>query len=126
MEWGRLYANLPTLIRVQAAENDGGAGWLLVQSMCYLTSAESEGFIPDTQIPCFGGPKLKQRVAALVREEIWVRDEKRPGYILNPEIWNEERNLSDAAERKRQYDRERIAAKRAAQRFAAANGHPDA
>jgi hypothetical protein len=124
MEWGRLYANLPTLTRVQAAETDGGAFGLLVESMCHCTSAESEGFIPDGQLRRFLSYK-PGRVAALVREELWLRDEKRDGYVLNPEIWNEERNLSDSAERKRAADRDRIAAKRAAARFAELNGHPD-
>lgn len=124
MEWGRLYARLPDDIRVQAAEASGGAFGLLVESMCYCTSAESEGFIPDSQLRRFLGFK-PGRVAALAREELWLRDEKRNGYTLNPEIWNEERNLSDSAERKRQADRERVAAKRAAARFAAQNGHAD-
>jgi hypothetical protein len=124
MEWGRLYASLPNNVRVQAAETSGGAFGLLVESMCYCTSAESEGFIPDSQLRRFLGYKAG-RVAALAREELWIRDEKRNGYALNPEIWNEERNLSDSAERKRQADRERIAAKRAAARFASQNGHAD-
>jgi hypothetical protein len=124
MEWGRLYARLPDDIRVQAAETNGGAFGLLAESMCYCTSAESEGFIPDSQLRRFLGFK-PGRVAALVREELWLRDEKRDGYVLNPEIWNEERNLSDSAERKRQADRERVAAKRAAARFAAQNGYRD-
>jgi hypothetical protein len=122
MEWGKLYASLPDHPRVQAAEDDGGAGWLLVQSMCYCTSAESDGFIPDTQIPRFGGPRLKQRVAALAREQVWIRDDSRRGYVLDPTIWSEEKNLSDQAERKRKADRERIAAKRATAR-ASQNGH---
>jgi hypothetical protein len=122
MEWGRLYARLPDDPRVQAAEDDGGAAWLLIQSMCYVTSAESEGFIPDTQVPRFGGPRLKQRVEALTREELWVRETARKGYVLDPVIWTEERNLSDAAERKRERDRLRIAAKRAATK-AGQNGH---
>jgi hypothetical protein len=124
MEWGRLYARLPDDIRVQAAEDSGGAFGLLVESMCYCTSAESGGFIPDSQLRRFLGYK-PGRVTALAREELWLRDDKRRGYVLNPEIWNEERNLSDAAERKRQADRERIAVKRAAARFAAQNGHAD-
>jgi len=124
MEWGRLYARLPDDIHVQAAETNGGAFGLLVESMCYCTSAESEGFIPDSQLRRFLGYK-PGRAAALAREELWLRDDKRSGYMLNPEIWTEERNLSDSAERKRQADRERVAAKRAAARFAAQNGHPD-
>jgi len=113
MEWGKLYANLPNDHRVQAAEDDGGAGWLLIQSFCYCTSAEQDGYIPDTQVARFGGPKLKQRVAALVREELWIRADGRPGYVLDPRIWTEERNLGDSAERKRAADRARIAARRA-------------
>jgi hypothetical protein len=123
MEWSRLYANLPDNARVQAAEDDGDAGWLLAMSFCYCTSAESGGFIPDTQVPRFGGRKLRQKVAALVREELWIRDDGRRGYVLNPEIWTEERNLSDSAERKREADRARIAAKRAAEKAAAVNGN---
>jgi hypothetical protein len=114
MEWSRLYANLPDEPRVQAAEDSDSAGWLLVQSMGYCTRVERGGFIPHTQVPLFGGPRLKQRVAALVREKIWIEVEG--GYELDPEIWSEERNLSDQAERKRKADRERIAAKREAER----------
>ena len=44
------------------------------------------------------------------------------GYLLDPEIWNEDRNLNDSAEKKRKADRDRIAAKRAASK-AAQNGH---
>jgi hypothetical protein len=123
MEWGRLYARLPDDIRVQAAEDNGGAFGLLVESMCYCTSAESEGFIPDSQLRRFLGFK-PGRVTALVREELWQRDDKRSGYTLNPEIWTEERNLSDSAEHKREADRRRMAAKRAAAR-AGQNGHAD-
>jgi hypothetical protein len=117
MEWCRLYASLPDQPCVQAAEHSApGAGWLLIESMCYLTSAESQGFIPRTQVPRFAGPDLDRRVKALVSEEIWLEEDR--GYLLNPDIWNEERNLSDAAERKRRADRERMAAKRASERAA--------
>lgn len=115
MEWCRLYASLPNLPCVQAAEHSApGAGWLLIESMCYLTSAESQGFIPHTQVPRFAGPDLDRRVKALVCEGIYIEEDR--GYLLNPDIWNEERNLSDAAERKRRADRERMAAKRASER----------
>ena len=124
MEWSKLFANLPDDPRIQAAEDDGGAGWLLVQSFCYVTRAESlvdgEGFIPDTQVRRFGcTPK---QVTALVRERLYIRDDLRKGYLLDPDIWNEDRNLSDSAERKRKADRERMAAKRAAVR-SELNGH---
>lgn len=124
MEWGRLYANLPDEPRVQAVEDSAGAAWLLVESMCYCTSAETDGFIPRTQVERFGGgPKKKQKIAALVREELWIPVPD--GYLLDPRLWNEERNLSDQAEKKREADRKRIAAKRAAEK-AAQNGHlPD-
>lgn len=112
MEWGRLYANLPDDPRVQAAEAASDAGWLLIESICYCTRAESDGFIPNTQVSRFGaGPKLRKKVAALVREGLWVPVEN--GYVLDPELWSEERNLSDQAEKKRKADRERIARKRA-------------
>lgn len=114
MEWSRLYASLPDDGRVQAAEDDGRAGWLLIQSFCYCTAAESGGFIPDTQVRRFGGPRLRQRVEALVRERLWVAADG--GYVLDPEIWDESRNLGDSVEKKRRADRERIAAKRAAAR----------
>jgi hypothetical protein len=113
MEWGKLYASLTDDPRVQAAEADGCAGWLLIESMCYCTSAESDGFIPFTQVDRFGGStRLKRKVNALVREGLWIPVER--GYLLDPEIWSEERNLSDQAEKKREADRRRIAAKRAA------------
>jgi hypothetical protein len=124
MEWFKFFANLPDDPRVQAAEDDGDAGWLLVQSFCYVTRAESladgEGFVPDTQIRRFGC--TSRQVAALVRERIYIRDDLRKGYMLDPSIWNEDHNLSDSAERKREADRKRIAAKRAAAR-ARQNGH---
>ncbi len=115
MEWGRLYANLPDITRVQAAEDDGGAFGLLVESMCYCTHAESGGFIRDGQVRRFLGYR-PARVTALAREGLWIRDDTRGGYLLDPEIWTEERNLSDSAEKKRKADRERIAARRAAAR----------
>ena len=41
MEWGKLFASLPDDPRVQAADDaELGAFGLLVQSMCYCTSAE--------------------------------------------------------------------------------------
>jgi hypothetical protein len=119
VEWSKLYASLPDDPRVQAAEDNGGAGWLLTQSFCYCTSAESGGFIPHTQVPRFGGQRLKQRVAALAREGLWITVEG--GWLIDPELWNEDRNLSDSAEKKRKADRERIAIKRAAAK-AAQNG----
>ena len=120
MEWSKLFASLPDNPRVQAAEDDGAAGWLLIQSFCYCTSAESGTFIPKTQVPRFGGQRLRQRVAALVREGLWIAVPD--GYLLDPEIWNEDRNLSDSAEKKKKADRERIAAKRSAAK-AGQNGH---
>lgn len=120
MEWSKQYASLVDDPRVQAAEDDGGAGWLLWQSISYCARVETDGFIPHTQIGRFGGPKLKTRVAALVREGIFVPSEG--GYQLDPDLWNEDRNLDGAAERKREADRRRIAEKRAKER-AAQNGH---
>ena len=120
MEWGRLYANLADDPRVQRAEVSDGAGWLLVESMGYCTSAETGGFIPHTQIERFlGGSKKPRKIAALVREKVWLPVEG--GYLLNPDLWSEERNLSDSAEKKKAADRERIKAKRAAAK-AAQNG----
>lgn len=118
MEWGKLFANLPDDPRVQAAEDAvPGAAWLLVESMCYCTRAEHGGFIPRTQVERFGGgSRRKPRIAALVRERLWLRDGT--GYELNPDIWNEERNLSDSAEKKKAADRERVRAKRAAAKAA--------
>jgi hypothetical protein len=117
MEWGRLYANLASDPRCQAAQDDGGAGWLLIESMCYCTSAETGGFIPHTQVERFGGGAARKRmVAALVREKIWQPVEG--GYLLDPLLWSEERNLGDQAEKKREADRKRIAARRAAARGA--------
>ncbi len=113
MEWGKLYANLPDDPRVQAAEDDGGAFGLLTESMCYCTGAETGGFIPDSQLRRFLCSE-PDRVKALAREGLWIRDEERRGYVLDPHIWTEERNLSDSAEKKRRADRERVAAKRAA------------
>jgi hypothetical protein len=112
VEWGKLFANLPDDPRVQAVEANGGGAWLLVESMCYCTRAERGGFIPYTQVERFGGAKLKQRVAALVGERLWLLVEG--GYLINPDIWNEQRNLSDSAEKKKRADRERLAAKREA------------
>jgi hypothetical protein len=116
MEWCKFYANLPDLPRVQAADDAApGAFKLLMQAMAYLTRAESGGFIPDTQVPYFG-PRWKARVAALVAEGLWIREER--GYRVDPEIWSEERNLNDSAERKKEADRKRVAAKRAAEKAA--------
>jgi len=123
MEWGKLYANLAHEPRVQAAEDDGGAFGLLTESMCYLTSAETGGFIPDSQVRRFVCYK-QARVAALAREGIWIRSGERSGYTMDPAIWTEERNLSDSAERKKEADRLRIKAKRDAAR-AAADGVAD-
>jgi hypothetical protein len=125
MEWSRLYANLPDLPPVQAAEySEPGAFGLLVQSICYCTRAESEGFIPHTQVPRFGGARLRQRVGALLGEKLWAIAED--GYVINPDIWCEERNLSDSAERKRVADRERMRTKRAADRERAEQGDSSA
>jgi hypothetical protein len=120
MEWSKQYANLVDDPRVQAAEDNGSAGWLLWQSISYCARVETDGFIPHTQIARFGGPRLKMRVAALVREQIYVPAEG--GYRLDPDLWSEERNLNDAAERKREADRRRVADKRAAER-ASQNGY---
>jgi len=122
MEWGKLYASLPDNIHVQAAEDDGAAFGLLTESMCYCTAAESAGFIPDRRVRrflCYSAA----RVRALDREGLWIRDEGRGGWVLNREVWSEERNLSDQAEKKKERDRDRMRAKRAAER-AEANGSP--
>lgn len=115
MEWCRLYASLDSDPRVQAAEDAAeNSAWLLMQSMMYCTAAETQGFIPRTQVPRFGGRNVEGRTKALVSEHIWIPEER--GYRLNPDIWSEERNLSDQVERKRQADRERMRVKRAAAR----------
>lgn len=111
MEWGKLFANLPDDPRVQAVQAECGAAWMLVESMCYLTRSESGGRIPFTQVEKFGGgSKLRVRVAALVREGLWIKGDT--GYDIDPDLWSEERNLSDSAEKKRKADRERMRAKR--------------
>jgi hypothetical protein len=120
MEWSKLYSSLPDSPRVQAAEDNGSAFGLLVESMCYCADAESGGFIPDTQVRRFLCHR-PVRLAALVRERLWIREEGKRGYLLDPDIWNEAKNLSDSVEKKKQADRERIAAKRAAAK-AAQNG----
>jgi hypothetical protein len=119
VEWCKLFANLPDDPRVQAVE-ECGAAWLLVQSICYCTRAESDGFIPATQVARFGGDHLADRVAALAHEGLWVQVTN--GYMIDPHLWNEEKNLNDQVEKKRKADRERIAAKRAKEK--ADSGEP--
>ncbi len=115
MEWCKFFASLPFDIRVQAAEDAvHGAGWVLSQSIAYLTLAESDGFIPASQARRFAAPDIDGAIKALVSEDIFrPRDN---GYDIDPDLWNEERNLSDSAERKKQRDRERMRAVRAAAR----------
>jgi hypothetical protein len=118
MEWCRLYANLDDEPRVQAAEAVAeGSAWLLVQAMMYCTAAESGGFIPDTQLPRFGGRDTEQRVKALLSEDLILRVDR--GHLIDPDIWNEERNLSDQAAKKKKQDAERQRNKRARDKAAA-------
>jgi hypothetical protein len=125
VEWSKLFANLPDEPRVQAADDaELGSFGLLVQSFCYCTSAESDGFIPRTQVSRFGGQRLKQRVDALACEGLWIPVQD--GWLIDPDLWNEDRNLSDSAEKKRKADRERMAAKRAAAKAAQNGSPPDA
>lgn len=106
VEWGKLYANLVDDPRVQAVEDECGGAWLLIESMCYCTRAESDAFIPHTQVQRFGGGEMRAtRVAALVRERLWIEVER--GYMLDPELWSEDRNLNGSAERKKEADRNR-------------------
>ena len=115
MEWCRLYANLDDDVRVQRAEHAApGCAWLLIQSFMYCTRAESQGFVPPTQLPRFGVSYSDVRVKALVSEGLWLVESD--GHLLDPDIWTEDRNLSNSAERKKEADRERMRAKRAAER----------
>jgi hypothetical protein len=124
LEWCRLYANLRDDERVQAAEDTAQSGWLLVLSMCYCTAAENGGFIPHSQVRRFGLANAERKVKGLLAENLW-----RPadgGYLLDPDLWSEERHLSDSADRKRRADRDRQAAKRARDKAASnGSGHSD-
>lgn len=115
MEWCKLYANLYHQPEVQAAEDAvDGAGWLLGCAIMYCTETETGGFVPDTQIRRFGLANLDAKVKVLAAEGCWLREDR--GYRLNPDLWSEERNLSDSAERKKEADRLRMRAKRARER----------
>jgi hypothetical protein len=124
MEWCRLYASLDGNDRVQAAESAAeNSAWLLVQSMMFCTLAENGGRIPLTQVPRFGGRNTEQRTKALVSEGLWIPCERY--YLLDPDIWNEEKHLSDSAERKRAADAERQRRKRARDRAAQGDSSRD-
>ena len=117
-----MYANLRDDARVQRAA-DEEAAWLLVESMLYCTAAESQGVIPFSQVKRFGANDSERKVKALLREGLWIPVDG--AYLLDPDIWSEERNLFDAAAKKKQADRERIAAKRAAEKAAREGGRAD-
>jgi hypothetical protein len=106
MEWCKFYANVAHQPEVQAAEDEvEGALSLLFVAFGYVTEAETGGFIPDSQVRRFGLANTEAKVKALAAEEIWLREDR--GWRLNPDLWSEERNLSDAIEQRRERDRER-------------------
>ncbi|GAA2107675.1 hypothetical protein [Streptomyces synnematoformans] len=109
MEWCKLFARFPADIAVQRAGEK--AGWLFILGMCYCAEEESDGFIPETQLPRFGLRGTKQRVAALLREDLWVAVDG--GYQVAS--WSRLQRPTERIERKRERDRSRQAAKRAAQ-----------
>lgn len=119
MEWCKLYANLDDDPRVQAAEDAAeNSAWLLVQAIMYCTriaeTTDTPGLVPRTQIPRFGGRNTDQRVKALVSEHLLIPQDA--GYLLDPDVWNPDRNLDGSADRKRAADRNRMASRRAAER----------
>jgi len=121
MEFFKMFASLPDMKEVMAADDaEIGSLGLLVQCMCYCTSTGSPGFVPDGKMYRFGGARLTERTEALAAEGLLIRGER--GWHINPEAWCEERNLNDAAERKREADRKRMQAKRATERDKSCDG----
>lgn len=81
---------------------------LFVRSLSYSKRSYSDGFVPDFQLPRFGLKRIGERVAALVREGVWLPVDG--GFqIRSWARWNE---TSVEMEQKRQRNKERQQAKR--------------
>jgi len=103
MDWVKLSTSYDTDAAIMRAGE--AAEVLFTRSLAYCGREETGGFIPDG-IPERLAPKsTKGRVAALVRERLWSRDDARRGWqIRSWESWQSE---LDALAERRRADRER-------------------
>jgi hypothetical protein len=70
MEWFKVYVRYPD---DPAINRVGEAGEILfMRSLAYTADKDSDGFIPDWQIPKFGLPRIDARVKALVKHGLWT------------------------------------------------------
>jgi hypothetical protein len=70
MEWFKVYVRYPD---DPAINRVGEAGEILfMRSLAYTADKDSDGFIPDWQIPKFGLPRVDARVKALVKHGLWT------------------------------------------------------
>jgi hypothetical protein len=107
VDWFKASAKYPDDPAIQKVGETGEV--LFMRSLAYSANADTDGFIPETQLPRFGLPRIADRVARLVGAGLW--DKADGGYqIRNWWVWQSELY---AAERKRQKEANRKRTERA-------------
>lgn len=106
MEWCKLYSRYPDDPAVQRVGE--AAEVLFLRSLAYCAREESDGFVPDTQLSRFGLTRVAARATALAREGLW--EPANGGWQVVR--WRDLQPTTERVKRKRQADRERVAAKR--------------
>jgi hypothetical protein len=111
VDWFIVKSNYPLDVKIQAVGERGEV--LFFRGMAYCAGANSDGFIPETQLVMFGLPRVSSRVSSLVRTGLWDVDNQDgiPGYRVRN--WHVIQSAAYAAERKRRKDANAAAAKRA-------------
>jgi hypothetical protein len=111
VDWFVVKANYPDDWKIQKVGERGEV--LFMRGLAYCARAESDGFIPETQLKAFGLPRVTVRVAALVMIGLWDEDAVNGVIGYRVRNWHLIQSAAYAAERKRRKDANRAAAKRA-------------
>lgn len=105
MEWVKLSTSYDTDDAIMRAGE--AAEVLFTRALAYCGREETGGFIPDGMPERICPKRAKSRVAALIREQLWARDDARCGWqIRSWDVWQSELDIL-AARRRSERERKR-------------------
>ena len=102
MEWYKAWANEPERPETQMLNDAAFRLWH--DGRCYIARTESDGFIPETQLPRFGRHGNRRTAAALVQAGVW--DVALSGWI--DVRWEDEQRSAAGMEETRKRTAERV------------------
>jgi hypothetical protein len=121
VEYVRLFTDYDQDPAVVAAGE--AAELLFIRGIAYAGRAESEGFIPDGQLPRLCPRGARKRAEKLVEVGLWMRVSERNGYQIRS--WEKLQTEHDALAQRRRSDRERKAREREKSRDMSRDGLRD-